>query len=137
MDKSLTGIASLINEVPGVFIDGSLGEVYSRVYTRGISASAEDDIGWFYQSLQEDGLPMTAIQYNYFTPDFFQRSDLMTERLEAMRGGKSGILFQNAALKIVKKNIGYSHLFCLNLLKIFEYIFGFFNIPFYLIMLVF
>jgi len=96
LEKSLTGIASLINEVPGVFIDGSLGEVYSRVYTRGISASAEDDIGWFYQSLQEDGLPMTAIQYNYFTPDFFQRSDLMTERLEAMRGGKSGILFQNA-----------------------------------------
>lgn len=96
LDKSLTGIASLLSEVPGVFVDGSLGEVYSRVFTRGISASAEDDIGWFYQSLQEDGLPMTAIQYNYFTPDFFQRSDLMTERLEAMRGGKSGILFQNA-----------------------------------------
>lgn len=96
LDKSLTGIAGLINEVPGVFIDGSLGEVYSRVFTRGISASAEDDIGWFYQSLQEDGLPLTAIQYNYFTPDFFQRSDLMTERLEAMRGGKAGILFQNA-----------------------------------------
>jgi len=45
LDKSLTGIASLIEEVPGVFIDGSLGEVYTRVYTRGISASAEDDIG--------------------------------------------------------------------------------------------
>lgn len=96
LDKSLTGISSLIEEVPGVFIDGSLGEVYTRVYTRGISASAEDDIGWFYQSLQEDGLPMTAIQYNYFTPDFFQRSDLMTQRMEALRGGKAGILFQNA-----------------------------------------
>ncbi len=96
LDKSLTGISSLIEEVPGVFIDGSLGEVYTRVYTRGISASAEDDIGWFYQSLQEDGLPMTAIQYNYFTPDFFQRSDLLTQRMEALRGGKAGILFQNA-----------------------------------------
>jgi len=96
LDKSLTGIASLIAEVPGVFVDGSLGEVYSRVFTRGISASAEDDIGWFYQSLQEDGLPLTALQYNYFTPDLFLRSDLLTERMEAMRGGKSGILFQNA-----------------------------------------
>ncbi len=94
--QAATGIAALISEVPGVFIDGSLGEVYSRVYTRGIAASAEDDIGWYYQSLQEDGLPITSIQYNYFTPDFFFRPDLATERMEALRGGKSGILFQNA-----------------------------------------
>jgi len=94
--QAATGIASLISEVPGVFIDGSLGEVYSRVYTRGIAASAEDDIGWYYQSLQEDGLPITTIQYNYFTPDFFFRPDLATQRMEALRGGKSGILFQNA-----------------------------------------
>ena len=94
--KANTGIAALISEVPGVFIDGSLGEVYSRVFTRGIAASAEDDIGWYYQSMQEDGLPLTSIQYNYFTPDFFFRPDLATQKMEALRGGKSGILFQNA-----------------------------------------
>lgn len=96
IQKSQEGIEGLLQQIPGVYTDGSLGEVYTRVYTRGISASAEDDIGWYYQSLQEDGLPLTAIQYNYFTPDFFQRTDLMTSRLEAIRGGKSGILFQNA-----------------------------------------
>ncbi len=91
-----TGIASLLESVPGVFVDGSLGEVYTRVFTRGVAASADENIGWYYQSLQEDGMPVSAIQYNYFTPDFFQRTDLMTDRLEAFRGGKSGVLFQNA-----------------------------------------
>ncbi len=94
--RQSTGIASLLESVPGVFVDGSLGEVYTRVFTRGVAASADENIGWYYQSLQEDGMPISAIQYNYFTPDFFQRTDLMTDRLEAFRGGKSGILFQNA-----------------------------------------
>jgi len=94
--KHSTGIASLLESVPGVFVDGSLGEVYTRVFTRGVSASADENVGWYYQSLQEDGMPISAIQYNYFTPDFFQRTDLMTDRLEAFRGGKSGVLFQNA-----------------------------------------
>ena len=94
--SSLSGISSLVSQVPGVFIDGSLGEVYTRVYARGVSASAEDNIGWYYQSLQEDGLPTSIVQYNYFSPDFFHRTDLMTSKLEAVRGGKSGVLFQNA-----------------------------------------
>lgn len=95
-NKTQNGIADLLSNVPGVFIDGSLGEVFTRVFTRGVAASAEDDIGWFYQSLQEDGMPISAVQYNYFTPDFFQRTDLTTGRLEAFRGGKSGVLFQNS-----------------------------------------
>ncbi len=94
--KQVSGIADLLSAVPGVFIDGSLGEVYTRVFTRGVAASADEDNGWFYQSLQEDGMPISAVQYNYFSPDFFQRTDLTTKRLEAFRGGKSGILFQNA-----------------------------------------
>lgn len=84
--SSLSGISSLVSQVPGVFIDGSLGEVYTRVYARGVSASAEDNIGWYYQSLQEDGLPTSIVQYNYFSPDFFHRTDLMTSKLEAVRG---------------------------------------------------
>ncbi len=107
LNKSISGISGLLSGVPGVFIDGSLGEVYTRIYTRGISESAEDDIGWYYQSLQEDGLPVSAIQYNYFTPDLFQRTDLMTQKVEIIRGGKSGILVQNApggAINFISSN---------------------------------
>jgi len=96
LDVSVNGTPDILSTIPGMYVDASLGEGFSRVYTRGISASAEDDIGWFYTSLQEDGLPVSAVQYNYFTPDFFQRPDLMNKKVEVIRGGKSGILNQNA-----------------------------------------
>lgn len=96
LEISINGTPDILSTIPGMYVDASLGEGFSRVYTRGISASAEDDIGWFYTSLQEDGLPLSAVQYNYFTPDFFQRPDLMNKKVEVIRGGKSGILNQNA-----------------------------------------
>ena len=91
-DLHLQGVASTLLQVPGMFVDASLGDAFARVYSRGISLSAEDDIGWYYVSLQEDGLPVSAIQYNYFTPDFFVRPDVSNERIEIIKGGKSGIL---------------------------------------------
>jgi iron complex outermembrane recepter protein len=93
---STHGTADLLSTVSGIFSDGSTGEVFSRVYSRGISLSAEDDIGWYYNSLQEDGMPISAIQYNYFSPDLFHRADVSTSRVEIIKGGKSGILAQNS-----------------------------------------
>ncbi|WP_405609654.1 TonB-dependent receptor [Polaribacter sp. Asnod1-A03] len=90
------GTASLLQNISGTFTDASAGEVYTKVYTRGISASAEDDMGWYYVSLQEDGLPVSLIQHSYYSPDLFQRTDLMTERVEAIRGGSSAITAMNA-----------------------------------------
>lgn len=90
------GTASLLQNISGTFTDTSAGEVYTKVYTRGISASAEDDMGWYYVSLQEDGLPVSLIQHSYYSPDLFQRADLMTERVEAIRGGSSAITAMNA-----------------------------------------
>ena len=91
-DFQLQGVASTLTNVPGMFVDASVGEVFTRVFARGVSLSAEDDIGWFYMSLQEDGLPLTAVQYNQFAPDFFMRPDVSHARLEVIRGGKSSIL---------------------------------------------
>ncbi len=92
----LQGTAASLKGVPGHFVDASVGEVFSRVHTRGISLSAEDDIGWYYSSLYEDGLPVTVVQYNYYTPDFFFRPDLSVSKVESLRGGKSMILGANA-----------------------------------------
>jgi len=89
------GTADLLQIVPGTFTDPSAGEVFTRVYTRGISASAEDDMGWYYVSLQEDGLPVSLVQHSYYSPDIFHRIDLTTEKVEAIRGGSASITAMN------------------------------------------
>ena len=90
------GTANLLQNIPGTFIDASAGEVFTKVYTRGISASAEDDMGWYYTSLQEDGLPVSLVQHSYYSPDLFHRVDLTTKKVEAIRGGSSSITALNA-----------------------------------------
>tara|TARA_R110002049_G_scaffold1498_1_gene11576 strand:+ start:684 stop:3500 length:2817 start_codon:yes stop_codon:yes gene_type:complete len=90
------GTADLLQNIPGTFTDGSAGEVFTKVYTRGISASAEDDLGWYYVSLQEDGLPVSLVQHSYYSPDLFHRMDLTTKRVEAIRGGSASITALNA-----------------------------------------
>ncbi|WP_034044566.1 TonB-dependent receptor [Wocania ichthyoenteri] len=90
------GTANLLQNIPGTFTDASAGEVFTKVYTRGISASAEDDTGWYYVSLQEDGLPVSLVQHSYYSPDLFHRLDLTTRKVEAIRGGSSSITALNA-----------------------------------------
>ncbi|WP_418604482.1 TonB-dependent receptor [Hwangdonia sp.] len=90
------GTANLLQNIPGTFTDASAGEVFTKVYTRGISASAEDDTGWYYVSLQEDGLPVSLVQHSYYSPDLFHRLDLTTQKVEAIRGGSSSITALNA-----------------------------------------
>lgn len=85
------GTADLLQAIPGTFTDPSAGEVFTKVYARGISASAEDDMGWYYISLQEDGLPVSLVQHSYYSPEIFHRVDLTTERVEAIRGGSAAI----------------------------------------------
>lgn len=90
------GTADLLQAIPGTFTDPSAGEVFTKVYTRGISASAEDDMGWYYVSLQEDGLPVSLVQHSYYSPDMFHRLDLTTAKVEAIRGGSASITALNA-----------------------------------------
>lgn len=90
------GTADLLQAVPGTFADPSAGDVFTKVYARGISASAEDDMGWYYVSLQEDGLPVSLVQHSYYSPDMFHRTDLTTEKVEAIRGGSAAITSLNS-----------------------------------------
>jgi outer membrane receptor protein involved in Fe transport len=89
------GTADLLQAVPGTFTDPSAGEVFTKVYTRGVSASAEDDMGWYYISLQEDGLPVSLVQHSYYGPDLFLRPDITTAKVEAIRGGNAAITALN------------------------------------------
>ncbi|MFS4491364.1 TonB-dependent receptor domain-containing protein [Maribacter sp. 2308TA10-17] len=90
------GTADVLQAIPGTFTDPSAGEVFTKVYSRGISASAEDDLGWYYVSLQEDGLPVSLVQHSYYTPELFHRLDLTTEKVEGIRGGSAAITALNA-----------------------------------------
>lgn len=99
--QAARGTADLLKAIPGIFADAAAGEIFTRVYSRGISALAEDDIGWYYMSLQEDGLPVTNYQTTYYGPDLFHRVDLTTRRLEVVRGGAAAITSANAPGGIV------------------------------------
>lgn len=94
--RNARGTADLLKAIPGVYVDASAGEIYTRVYTRGVASSSEDDLGWYYVSLQEEGLPVSLVQYAYYGPDLFHRADLTTQRVEAIRGGSAAITAINA-----------------------------------------
>ena len=89
--------ADLLKNVPGVYVNSSLGEIRNTVYSRGVSAgSVEAASGYFYVSMQEDGLPVTNITFGNYGPDYFLRSDATIGRLEAVRGGSAAITGPNA-----------------------------------------
>jgi iron complex outermembrane recepter protein len=89
--------ADLLKNVPGVFVNSSLGEIRNVVFSRGVSANSLDgDGGYFYVSLQEDGLPVEPLTAGNFGPDYFARTDIMLNRLEALRGGTSTVTGSNA-----------------------------------------
>ncbi|MGC4072857.1 MAG: TonB-dependent receptor [Nibricoccus sp.] len=89
--------ADLLWNVPSVYVNSSLGEIRSIVYSRGVSANASNaDMGYYYVSMQEDGLPLTNVNYSNWGPDYYLRADVTTERVEAVRGGSASITSANA-----------------------------------------
>ena len=92
-----TSSADLLRNVPGVFVNSSLGEIRNVVFSRGVSADSLDGSGgYFYVSMQEDGLPVEPVTSTNFGPDFFLRPDIMLDRLEALRGGTATVTGTNA-----------------------------------------
>ena len=89
--------ADLLKNVPGVYVNSSLGEIRNTVYSRGVAAGSTDGAnGYYYVSMQEDGLPVTNTTFTNYGPDFFLRADATVSRLEAVRGGTASILGANA-----------------------------------------
>lgn len=89
--------ADLLKNVPGVYVNSSLGEIRNTVSSRGVNVGGNDvSNGYYYVSMQEDGLPVTNATYGNYGPDFFLRPDLTLGKLEAVRGGTASILGNNA-----------------------------------------
>jgi outer membrane receptor protein involved in Fe transport len=95
--QAAVSAADLLKNVPGVFVNSGLGEIRNIVFSRGVSArSLEAASGYFYVSLQEDGLPVEPMTGSNYGPDYFTRSDIMLGRIEALRGGTSTVTGANA-----------------------------------------
>lgn len=87
----------LLKNIPGVFVNSSLGEIRNTVYSRGISVGSNDgNSGFTYVSMQEDGLPITNATFVNYGPDYFLRPDVTLAKVEAVRGGTASILGNNA-----------------------------------------
>ena len=96
---SPTNGLALLRQVPGIFVNTSLGEVRTQISTRGIANRPNfqyDQSGVYYVSLQEDGLPVSNINFGGYSPDLFYRTDATLKRLEAVRGGTAAITGANA-----------------------------------------
>ncbi len=81
----------LLKNMPGVYVNSARGEVGNSIYTRGLNYNG----GFFYVSMQEDGLPVMGIS-GLMQPDGFLRADATIHRIEAVRGGTASILGPNA-----------------------------------------
>ncbi|WP_239024870.1 TonB-dependent receptor domain-containing protein [Sphingomonas corticis] len=81
--------ADMLELVPGIFVEGTAGQVSNNYSVRGLQGG-----GQRFVQLEEDGLP---ILYSGGGADFFFDQDLTIERLEAVKGGSSGVLTVNGA----------------------------------------
>ncbi len=95
--QSPVSAADVLKNVPGVFVNSSLGEIRNVVFSRGVSANSLDgDSGYFYVSMQEDGLPVEPVTVGNYGPDYFLRPDITLNRLEGLRGGTAMVTGTNA-----------------------------------------
>ncbi|MDP9096202.1 MAG: TonB-dependent receptor, partial [Pseudomonadota bacterium] len=81
--------ADLLELVPGIFVEGTAGEVSNNYSVRGLQGGGQRFI-----QLEEDGLPVV---YGGGGGDEFFSNDITIDRLEAVKGGSSGVLTVNGA----------------------------------------
>ncbi|GGB41511.1 TonB-dependent receptor [Sphingomonas metalli] len=81
--------ADMLELVPGIFVEGTAGQVSNNYSVRGLQGG-----GQRFVQLEEDGMP---ILYGGGGADFFFDQDLTIDRLEAVKGGSSGVLTVNGA----------------------------------------
>lgn len=87
--KAARSTADLLELVPGIFVEGTGGQISNNYSVRGLQGG-----GQRFVQLEEDGMP---ILYSGGGADFFFDQDLTIDRLEAVKGGSSGVLTVNGA----------------------------------------
>ncbi|WP_341209575.1 TonB-dependent receptor [uncultured Sphingomonas sp.] len=87
--KAPRSTADMLELVPGIFVEGTAGQISNNYSVRGLQGGGQRFI-----QLEEDGMP---ILYGGGGADFFFDQDLTIDRLEAVKGGSSGVLTVNGA----------------------------------------
>lgn len=87
--KAPRSMASALELIPGVIVEDSGGEASNNFTVRGLPGGGQNFI-----QISEDGLP---VFYNAGFADQLVKMELSIDRLEAVRGGTSGILTTNGA----------------------------------------
>jgi outer membrane receptor protein involved in Fe transport len=89
--------ADLLSEIPGVVVTSDAGESRNTVYTRGISnGTSAGTVGYYWNALLEDGLPVVGGLFSNFSPDMFLRVDATNKTVQAVRGGSAAVTGPNA-----------------------------------------
>jgi outer membrane receptor protein involved in Fe transport len=85
--------ADLLQNVPGIFAEGSTaGEASNNITVRGLPVTG----GYRYAPQLIDGLPwFEEPEVQFMNNDVAVRDDLMTKRVEVIKGGTGGILYSN------------------------------------------
>lgn len=104
--RAARGTGDLLQAVPGIWADNSSGEVGSKVVARGLAPVGNDQVGFQYLSLQEEGLPVMGAQMGFALVDMFHRNDLNTGRFEAIRGGSAATLINPSTYATVPAPFG-------------------------------
>ena len=80
-----------------MYVNSALGEIRNTVYSRGVSVGSNDGAsGYYYVSMQEDGLPVTNATYGNYGPDYFLRADATLGGLKRCVAVIASILGANA-----------------------------------------
>ena len=87
--KAPRSTADMLELVPGIFVEATAGQVSNNYSVRGLQGGNQR-----FVQLEEDGMP---ILYGGGGSDFFFDQDLTIDRLEAVKGGSSGVLTVNGA----------------------------------------
>lgn len=87
--KAPRSTSDLLELIPGIFVEGTAGGISNNYSVRGLQGGGQRFI-----QLEEDGLPVI---YQGGGADFFFSQDITTDRLEAVKGGSSGVLTVNGA----------------------------------------
>lgn len=87
--KAPKSVADLLELVPGIFVEGTAGAVSNNYSVRGLNGGGQS-----FVQLEEDGLP---IRYGAGGADEFFSTDVTIDRIEAVKGGSSGVLSVNGA----------------------------------------
>lgn len=87
--KAPRSMASALELIPGVTVEDSGGEASNNFTVRGLAGGGQNFI-----QISEDGLP---VFYNAGFADQLVKMEVSIDRLEAVRGGTSGILTTNGA----------------------------------------